>query len=202
MSDVGIPTCHSGSISPVIRPDDGEVPSQVMSPVNVNTVKIVNTVKTVKTEVPPALKARSSPSVSQGQPVDNMQVQAELASWVRSVLNLEEQKPLGEKYRTFIPLRWGSKAVESHSMHERGLTVRGQEDLLKTHHGSGEVVFSNGDIYSGQFVDGLRHGQGLVRIKKELMRNIIGEMVDSKVSFIEGSFVADKLEGPGMVSSD
>ena len=50
-----------------------------------------------------------------------------------------------------------------------------------------------------QFADGLRHGQGLVRIKKELMRNIMGEMIDSKGSFIEGSFVADKLEGPGMV---
>ena len=131
-------------------------------------------------------------------PVDSMQ--AELATWVKSVQTLEEQQPLGTKYRTFIPLRWGSKAVESHSMHERGLKFRGQEDLLKKYHGSGEVVFSNGDSYSGQFADGLRHGQGLVRIKKELMRNIMGEMVDSKVSFIEGSFVADKLEGPGMVS--
>ena len=39
----------------------------------------------------------------------------------------------------------------------------------------------------------------MMRINKELMRNIMGEMIDSKVSFIEGSFVADKLEGPGMV---
>ena len=131
-------------------------------------------------------------------PVDSMQ--AELATWVKSVQTLEEQQPLGKKYRTFIPLRWGSKAVESHSMHERGIKFRGQADLLKKYHGSGEVVFSNGDVYSGQFVDGLRHGQGMVRIKKELMRNIMGEMVDSKVSFIEGSFVADKLEGPGLVS--
>ena len=131
-------------------------------------------------------------------PVDSMQ--AELATWVKSVQTLEEQQPLGKKYRTFIPLRWGSKAVESHSMHERGIKFRGQADLLKKYHGSGEVVFSNGDFYSGHFVDGLRHGQGMVRIKKELMRNIMGEMVDSKVSFIEGSFVADKLEGPGLVS--
>ena len=52
-----------------------------------------------------------------------------------------------------------------------------------------------------QFDDGLRHGQGVLRIKKELTRNVMGEMIDSKVSFIEGSFVADKLEGPGTVSS-
>ena len=127
-------------------------------------------------------------------------MQTELASWVKSVQSLEERQPLGPRYRTFIPLRGGSKAAESHSMHERGLHYRGQEDLLKKPQGSGEVVFSNGDSYSGQFVDGLRHGQGMVRIKKELMRNIMGEMIDSKVSFIEGSFVADKLEGPGMVS--
>lgn len=178
----------------MISAEDGQVPSTVITPA-----------KTAKTELPPVMKARRRPAVSQSQPVpvDTVDtIQAELASWVRSVLSLEELQPLGRKYRTFIPLRWGSKAVESHSMHEKGFKFRGEEDLLKIHHGSGEVVFSNGDIYSGQFVDGLRHGQGLLRIKKELMRNIMGEMVDSKVSFIEGSFVADKLEGPGMVSRD
>ena len=41
----------------------------------------------------------------------------------------------------------------------------------------------------------------MLRIKKELTRHVMGEMIDSKVSFIEGPFVADKLEGPGTVSS-
>ena len=77
-------------------------------------------------------------------------MQAELARWVKSVQSLEERQPLGPKYRTFIPLRCGSKAVESHSMHERGLKWRGQAELVKKYQGSGEVVFSNGDIYSGQ----------------------------------------------------
>ena len=80
--------------------------------------------------------------------VDNMQ--AELARWVKSVQTVDDRQPLGTKFRTFIPLRYGSKAVESHSMHEKGLQYRGQEDLLKKPQGSGEVVFSNGDIYSGQ----------------------------------------------------
>ena len=185
-----------------------------------------------KTDLTPPVKARRGREAS--QPVVE-RMEAELARWVDSVQSLEERQPLGTKFRTFIPLRCGSKAVESHSMHERGFNYRGQEDFMKKPHGSGEVVFSNGDIYSGQegfhfklnkkasqkaskdenlnllhfnllnetfsqFVDGLRHGQGLLRIKKELTRNIKGEMVDSTVSFIEGSFVADKLEGPGLVS--
>ena len=80
--------------------------------------------------------------------VDNMQ--AELARWVKSVQTVDDRQPLGTKFRTFIPLRYGSKAVESHSMHERGLKFRGQLDSLEKPHGSGEVVFSNGDTYSGQ----------------------------------------------------
>ena len=61
------------------------------------------------------------------------------------------------------------------------------------------LIDRDGEVYCGQFVNGLRHGPGLVRIKSQLTRNVMGEMIDSKVSFIEGSFVADKLEGPGMV---
>ena len=99
-----------------------------------------------KTQVAPPVKARRRPEVV--QPVDSMQ--AELSRWVRSVQSLEDQQPLGTKYRTFIPLRCGSKAVESHSMHERGLKWRGRAELVKKYQGSGEVVFSNGDIYSGQ----------------------------------------------------
>ena len=136
MSDAGISSCQTASISPPISPpirgDDGEVRSPALSP--------------AKTEPPSAVKARRRTEAS--QPVDRMQ--AELAKWVNSVQTLEEQQPLGTKFRTFIPLRCGSKAVESHSMHDRGLKYRGQVDFMKKPHGSGEVVFSNGDIYSGQ----------------------------------------------------
>ena len=138
MSDAGISSCQAASISPVISPlispDDGEVSSPVMSPA-------------AKTDLTPPVKARRGREAS--QPVVE-RMEAELARWVNSVQSLEERQPLGTKFRTFIPLRCGSKAVESHSMHERGFNYRGQEDFMKKPHGSGEVVFSNGDIYSGQ----------------------------------------------------
>ena len=61
------------------------------------------------------------------------------------------------------------------------------------------LIDRDGEVYCGKFVNGLRHGPGLVRIKSQLTRNIMGEMTDSAVNFIECSFVADKMEGPGMV---
>ena len=61
----------------------------------------------------------------------------------------------------------------------------------------------NGDSFSGQFRDGLRHGPGLLRLDTrdlEVARLIRGEVTMMKVTSLEGEWVAESLEGPGTVS--
>ena len=219
-------TCRSSSISPVIAADDGDALGGIISPRETvspwseppqtrtcsDTIKTLkdfdrtnpNTMKSIHNyEKKSSITLKTPQSYCRKDSLNTMKtqnaVQTELAKWIKSVVCLDEQKPLGGKYRTFIPLRVGSKAIEDHSMHDKGWKYQGERDILGKPHGSGEVTFSNGDIYSGQFVDGLRHGTGLLRVRVLVARNIMGEMTDSKVSFIECCFVSDKIEGPGMV---
>lgn len=125
--------------------------------------------------------------------------QEEIGNWIKNIQTIEEESPLGHKYRSFIPLRLGCKPVETHSMLDKNWSYQGELDIFGKPHGHGEVIFSDGETSRGRFVDGLRHGPGVVRVKSDLSRNISGEMTDSRVSFIECNFVADKIEGPGKV---
>ena len=67
----------------------------------------------------------------------------------------------------------------------------------------GSVRWRNGDSFTGQFSDGLRHGPGLLRLDTrdlEVARLVRGEVTMMKVTSLEGDWVVESLEGPGTVS--
>ena len=67
----------------------------------------------------------------------------------------------------------------------------------------GSVRWRNGDSFSGQFREGLRHGPGMLRLdtsELEVARLVGGEVTMMEVTSLEGDWVVESLEGPGTVS--
>ena len=99
---------------------------------------------TVLTALSPDRTASSKPvrqRTSSGSDMMDNTVKAEIARWIKAVETLDSRQPLGAKYRTYLPLRVGSKPVETHSMHDKGWKYQGEMDISKKPHGSGEVIF-------------------------------------------------------------
>ena len=68
---------------------------------------------------------------------------------------------------------------------------------------TGAVRWRNGDSFTGQFREGLRHGTGLLRLDTsdlEVARLVRGEVTMMEVTSLEGDWVVESLEGPGTVS--
>ena len=94
----------------------------------------------------------------------------QLLQWKASLEIWDENKLLGTKYKTYIPLKVGSKSADHHSMKETNLNYAGEENFHRKPHGQGKVIFENGDWMCGEFRDGLRQGQGTVKTGVELAR--------------------------------
>ena len=83
----------------------------------------------------------------------------QLLQWKASLEIWDENKLLGTKYKTYIPLKVGSKSADHHSMKETNLNYKGEENFHRKPHGQGKVIFENEDCMCGKFRDGMSQGQ-------------------------------------------
>ena len=84
--------------------------------------------------------------------------------------------------------------------------------FTKKRHGKGKMVYANGDIYEGEWVDDVRSGQGTLTRKKYLSQNYCytgewkNDMQNGKGTLTEGNriyegdFVNGKYEGKGRLT--
>ena len=93
---------------------------------------------------------------------------AQLKQWITDIQVWEDSISTGNNQRSCKSVRFGAPNVDNHSMREKGLSYKGDENFDRKPHGEGKVLFENGDWMRGEFKDGLRHGQGTMKTTAEL----------------------------------
>ena len=94
--------------------------------------------------------------------------QDQLKQWLSDIQLWEENRYAWSTQRFNKPIQYGAKHVDNHSMGEKGLRYKGEENIDRKPHGQGKVIFENGDWMVGEFKDGLRHGLGTIKTDVEL----------------------------------
>ena len=92
----------------------------------------------------------------------------QLQHWISAIQIWDVNQLNGIKCKTCIPLKVGTKPIDQHSMKEKNLEYKGEENVYGNPDGPGEVIFENGDWMCGEFKDGVRHGLGTMRTGLEL----------------------------------
>lgn len=105
------------------------------------------------------IKQPINPKVSNRRDNTNSAMKDEIFNWLASVGEWKDTHQLGSKYRSYLPVRSGTKPIDPHSLLKTILNDTRYKGEVDSHNrkpnGNGEMMFSNGDWYCGQFQAGI-----------------------------------------------
>ena len=99
-----------------------------------------------------------NPILSNRKDSSTSAMENDILKWLENVTSWRDCHQLGSKYRSYLPVRSGTKPIDPHSLLK---TCTNGEDMLqytgdvdvhnKKPNGNGEMIFENGDWFCGQF---------------------------------------------------
>ena len=99
-----------------------------------------------------------NPKLSNSKDSINCIMKDEILKWLENVGSWKDSHQLGSKYRSYLPVRSGTKPIDPHSLLEsytNGEDVSRYTGDVDVHNkkpnGNGEMMFKNGDWFCGQF---------------------------------------------------
>ena len=111
-----------------------------------------------------------------------------LKKWLDLVTKWSSDPLEGVKGKASGSVLAGTKPTDPYPrLRDELYLYEGETNFFDKPHGKGTVSYDNGDIFTGEFKDGLRHGYGTLKV------------VEGPKAYLDGNYVRDRLEGKGKI---